>query len=153
MHIFCIQCVAAGLLIVNTGLIDITPRSTQHTTLFPRTTPLTAPHRTNLISHPTPLSPFRINPGHNTPKLHTNPNIFFYKKNLKNSAILYYDWLLTFDEEVIFFWSRRINLVTVLFFLNRYFSLFANVGVIFQSFRNWTPDVSVLFIFPLCVCD
>ena len=33
---------------------------TSYSTL-PHTTPLTAPHLTNLISHPTPLSPFRIN--------------------------------------------------------------------------------------------
>ena len=43
----------------------------------------------------------------------------------------------------------------MLFFLNRYFSLFANVGVIFQSFRNWTPGVSVPFsrFFPLFVTE
>jgi hypothetical protein len=58
-------------------------------------------------------------------------------------AILYYDYILTLDEEIIFFWKRKINLVTALFFLNRYFGLFGNAAVILQSFRSWSPAVGI----------
>ncbi|EJD05471.1 uncharacterized protein FOMMEDRAFT_145007 [Fomitiporia mediterranea MF3/22] len=63
--------------------------------------------------------------------------------------VLYYDYLLTFGEEVRFFWRRRANSVTVLFFLNRYLSIFGNIPVILQSFRSWshTPaEVSPIFL-------
>lgn len=58
------------------------------------------------------------------------------------TVILYYDFCLTFREEVEFFWHRRINSVTLLFFANRYLSLLGNVPVILQSFASWSPNVS-----------
>ena len=68
---------------------------------------------------------------------------------IKSSAILYYDYLLTFGEEVRFFWGRkRTNSVTVLFFLNRYVSILGNVPVILQSFRSWDDDVSSFTLSP-----
>ncbi|KAH8115922.1 hypothetical protein DFH11DRAFT_1542729 [Phellopilus nigrolimitatus] len=55
-------------------------------------------------------------------------------------AILYYDYVLTFGDEVRFFWGRRANSVTLLFFLNRYLSVLGNVPVILQSFAGWSPE-------------
>ncbi|KAL5521587.1 hypothetical protein ACEPAF_2335 [Sanghuangporus sanghuang] len=62
-----------------------------------------------------------------------------YYLSLIAFAILYYDYLLTFGEEVRFFWRRRkANSVTILFFLNRYLSIFGIIPVILQSFRSWS---------------
>ncbi|THH04356.1 hypothetical protein EW145_g5588 [Phellinidium pouzarii] len=71
-----------------------------------------------------------------------NSNINYYA-SLVAFAILYYDFLLTFRDEVRFFWSRKLNSVTILFFLNRYLSVLGNIPVILQSFANWSPDIVV----------
>ncbi|KAL5498712.1 hypothetical protein ACEPAH_2067 [Sanghuangporus vaninii] len=68
----------------------------------------------------------------------TRSNVNYYL-SLIAFAILYYDYLLTFEEEVRFFWRRRkANSVTILFFLNRYLSIFGVIPVILQSFRSWS---------------
>ncbi|TDL17274.1 hypothetical protein BD410DRAFT_794430 [Rickenella mellea] len=57
-------------------------------------------------------------------------------------ALLYYDYLLTINQEMIFFWRRRITFASGLFFACRYLSLFGNVPVILQTFGYWPPDSS-----------
>ncbi|KAL5514378.1 hypothetical protein ACEPAG_2466 [Sanghuangporus baumii] len=62
-----------------------------------------------------------------------------YYLSLIAFAILYYDYLLTFGDEVRFFWRRRkANSVTILFFLNRYLSILGIIPVVLQSFRSWS---------------
>ena len=68
-------------------------------------------------------------------------------------AILYYDYLLTFGDEVRFFWRRRPGSVTILFFVNRYLSIVGNVPVILQSFRSWGGAVRFSFFFSLTRAD
>lgn len=61
-------------------------------------------------------------------------------------AALYYDYLLTLDDEVAFYWGRRRGFISYLFYFNRYVSL---VGVLFFPVHNLfslTNKVS-LFVF------
>lgn len=62
--------------------------------------------------------------------------------------ILYYDFLLTFDDEVRFFWHRKWNSVTILFFLNRYLPLVGHVPGIVKVLATWSIKVCVL---SLCI--
>lgn len=60
-----------------------------------------------------------------------------------STAILYYDYLLTFGDEVRFFWRRKkTNCFTILFFLNRYVQLVGNVGIAMQEFSDVSEKVS-----------
>jgi len=55
----------------------------------------------------------------------------------RSTAILYYDYLLTFRDEVEYFWKRSgRSLVAVLFYISRYFALLGNVPVL--VFRFWS---------------
>ncbi|KAJ4470097.1 hypothetical protein J3R30DRAFT_3301569, partial [Lentinula aciculospora] len=47
------------------------------------------------------------------------------------TALLYYDWLLTFPEEVEYVWKARMSLATVLYIFCRY-ALLANVLYILE---------------------
>ncbi|KAF8498013.1 hypothetical protein JB92DRAFT_2985625 [Gautieria morchelliformis] len=63
---------------------------------------------------------------------------------LSSTALLYYDYVLTFSEEVDLVWRRRLNWGKVLFLLMRYFPLFAqtfNTAV----YLNNTADHNVRF--------
>ncbi|THV06554.1 hypothetical protein K435DRAFT_834217 [Dendrothele bispora CBS 962.96] len=56
---------------------------------------------------------------------------------LVTSVILYYDFLLTFRDEVEYFWKRSRNtLVAILFFMNRYLVLLGNIPTL--VFRFWS---------------
>ncbi|KAI0794569.1 hypothetical protein C8Q74DRAFT_1194805 [Fomes fomentarius] len=44
-----------------------------------------------------------------------------------SSVLLIYDILVTFDHEINLFWSGRMTGARILFFANRYISLFWNV--------------------------
>ncbi|TDL21551.1 hypothetical protein BD410DRAFT_724285, partial [Rickenella mellea] len=57
--------------------------------------------------------------------------------------LLYYDYLLTIDQEIKFFWGRRITFVSGLFFACRYLSLFGNIPIILQTFENLSTDVNL----------
>ncbi|KIK56855.1 hypothetical protein GYMLUDRAFT_775080 [Collybiopsis luxurians FD-317 M1] len=51
-----------------------------------------------------------------------------------------YDWILTFDQEVEFFWQHDCkNLPTVLFFFNRYLTLLGNIPILILYF--WPKPV------------
>ena len=59
-------------------------------------------------------------------------------------ALLYYDYVLTFDRERRLFWSRHgfKQWGSLLFFLNRYCGIVGHVPVIIQTF---TPPKSALY--------
>lgn len=58
--------------------------------------------------------------------------------------MLYYDYLLTFEGEVRFFWKRKVNLVTILFFVTRYTALLGNIPLFLKYFGNWESSVRSL---------
>ena len=62
------------------------------------------------------------------------------------SAILFYDYLLTFSMEVERFWSRARSacpsLVSCGFVLNRYLSLFGNIPVLIEFYATRNHEVS-----------
>ncbi|KAH9856355.1 hypothetical protein C2E23DRAFT_882429 [Lenzites betulinus] len=51
-------------------------------------------------------------------------------------ALLFYDFVLTFQEEVERYWTGSFSLASFLFFLNRYLSLLGHIPVIFAFFRS-----------------
>lgn len=59
------------------------------------------------------------------------------------AAILYYDYILTFGDEIQFVWGRKRSSVTLLFFANRYVSILGNIPVILQTFENWSSTVRI----------
>lgn len=56
-------------------------------------------------------------------------------------VILFYEYILTLDHEVRFFWGRKINLVTTLFFINRYLPLLQEIVIIVHKFLAVVPKV------------
>ena len=86
------------------------------------------------------LGSVRIGPLHIMTRL--TPS-FHLTRFAHEPAILYFDYLITFGDEVRFCWRRRPTSATILFFVNRYLSLVGNVPVILQSFRSWDEAVSV----------
>ncbi|TBU49953.1 hypothetical protein BD309DRAFT_946572 [Dichomitus squalens] len=63
-------------------------------------------------------------------------------------SILYYDYLLTFGDEVGHFWGKaKMSLVSVLFVFNRYLGLLGPIPVIAEFFMDLPPlDHSVILI-------
>ncbi|OSD03711.1 hypothetical protein PYCCODRAFT_1434103 [Trametes coccinea BRFM310] len=55
-------------------------------------------------------------------------------------TILYYDYALTFREEVERYWGTRMSSMSLLFFVNRYLSLFAHVPIIVEFY--WADSQS-----------
>ena len=53
---------------------------------------------------------------------------------LSPSALLYYDYFLTFDMEVERFWGRPPSLISCGFFLNRYLSILGHIPVTLEFF-------------------
>ncbi|TDL24504.1 hypothetical protein BD410DRAFT_91691 [Rickenella mellea] len=68
-----------------------------------------------------------------------NVNHYF---SVASFALLYYDYFLTIEQEIKFFWGRRVAFASGLFFACRYLALFGNVPVILQTFAYWSPDVN-----------
>ncbi|TDL23328.1 hypothetical protein BD410DRAFT_787676 [Rickenella mellea] len=61
---------------------------------------------------------------------------------LASYTFLVYDHLLTFDEEVEYVWKGRKGPVIYLFFLNRYFFVFAFIFNLNANLNpNFTPHV------------
>jgi hypothetical protein len=54
----------------------------------------------------------------------------------RTSALLFYDYILTFGWEVSRYWGSPLTFPTVLFYLNRYGTTLGNIPVIFEYF--WT---------------
>ena len=60
-----------------------------------------------------------------------------------HSAMLYYDYALTFTREIEHFWrGARPSLASALFVLNRYFGLLGPIPVIFEYFVTLSSSVS-----------
>ncbi|KAH9478586.1 hypothetical protein JR316_0009043 [Psilocybe cubensis] len=71
--------------------------------------------------------------------------IFIYNCVLCASfIILYYDYLLTFPDEIDFYWRPKFNFALgfILFFVNRYVVTLGHIPVILFYFWNWSavPD-------------
>ena len=60
--------------------------------------------------------------------------------------MLYYDYILTFKDEVHYFWRRGLNSVTILFFVSRYMAVIGNIPVIFMYFWEMTAEVCYVHI-------
>ncbi|EIN07028.1 hypothetical protein PUNSTDRAFT_144600 [Punctularia strigosozonata HHB-11173 SS5] len=58
-------------------------------------------------------------------------------------TFLYYDYFITFDDEVEYFWKRKMSYISALFFANRYFALGAYAAVLYSMFHNLSDDASV----------
>ncbi|KAH9887077.1 hypothetical protein C8Q73DRAFT_669004 [Cubamyces lactineus] len=58
-------------------------------------------------------------------------------------AILYYDYTLTIRHEVERFWGATISVTSVLYFVNRYLSLFATIPVFVEFYRTNSQTVIV----------
>lgn len=74
-----------------------------------------------------------VRSGYDTLSIGTHPKI---------SVIIYYDYILTLKDEVRFFWGRGFGLVPVLFFLNKYISLFGTIPNIVLALTNESDKVS-----------
>jgi hypothetical protein len=57
------------------------------------------------------------------------------------TGVLYHDHFLTLDDETLHFWRLPITRGNALFFLNRYFSFFANIGLIVARYSVTSHDV------------
>ncbi|KAF7334564.1 hypothetical protein MVEN_02286300 [Mycena venus] len=64
-----------------------------------------------------------------------NSNIYF---NLISFSLLFYDFFLTLDAEISRYWGAPIKFPTILFFANRYGTLFGNIPAVIQNF--WTTE-------------
>ncbi|KAJ4485240.1 hypothetical protein J3R30DRAFT_3679944 [Lentinula aciculospora] len=62
-------------------------------------------------------------------KLHADSYLYLFA-----FTFLYYDHLLTFDEEVRYIWSRPNHFSSRLFFVNRYFSFLGNIVILLSMF-------------------
>ena len=59
-------------------------------------------------------------------------------------VLLYYDYLLTLDDETAYFWGRQFNSVTSLFFFNRYLSLLITIPGLVHNFGYLSAKVCIL---------
>ena len=57
------------------------------------------------------------------------------------SAILYFDYSLTFVTEVQRFWTRHVSMASFVFFLNRYLTLLGHVPVMYEFYG--APSIHV----------
>ncbi|KAJ7460074.1 hypothetical protein B0H11DRAFT_53660 [Mycena galericulata] len=61
-----------------------------------------------------------------------------YYISITSFTILFYEYILTLDQEILAYWGTRITWPTLLFYLNRYTSLIGNVPIVFEYF--WTAN-------------
>ncbi|TDL14449.1 hypothetical protein BD410DRAFT_734072 [Rickenella mellea] len=66
------------------------------------------------------------------------------------TALLYYDYLLTINQEIDFFWGRGLTPASGLFFACRYLTLLGNIPVILRAFTYWSPNPYWLRVYPSC---
>lgn len=59
---------------------------------------------------------------------------------LAGNSILIYDHIVTLPEEIAFIWRRPKALPAMLFLLNRYFALLANISSLVVDFRPIISD-------------
>lgn len=59
------------------------------------------------------------------------------------TAIIAYEYILTFRQEIDYFWKGKFTGASVLFFLTRYLAVLVNV-IETSGFANITPQVNTL---------
>ncbi|KZP23494.1 hypothetical protein FIBSPDRAFT_952015 [Athelia psychrophila] len=72
-----------------------------------------------------------------------------YFTGLISFAVLYYDYVLTFGDEVERFWNRNnFTWASLFFFMNRYLVVLGNIPVMFQSFwaRRDLSDKNLIIV-------
>lgn len=80
------------------------------------------------------------------------------------AVVVYYEFFVTLDDEVRFFWRRsrgprrpwyRLNTMTVLFLLNRYIPVVMNATIIAHNLGNIPTSVCVIVIYHInrSLCD
>ena len=62
-------------------------------------------------------------------------------------AILYFDYVLTFDMEVERFWQRQFSWISLGFFLNRYIAVAMHIPVMFEFFWTSLPSVRYMMLY------
>lgn len=73
----------------------------------------------------------------------------FFTDNLHFSALLYYDYALTVTGEIThFWWYGSTSIVSILFFLNRYFTMFGQIPIALDLFGDIPEEV--VFFHHLC---
>ncbi|KAI0070130.1 hypothetical protein K474DRAFT_912204 [Panus rudis PR-1116 ss-1] len=61
--------------------------------------------------------------------------------SLIGTSVLYYDYLCTFTAEVSYIWPKPTSGASLIFLLNRYFSILVDIVVIWANFANFkTPE-------------
>ncbi|TDL24510.1 hypothetical protein BD410DRAFT_786014 [Rickenella mellea] len=55
-------------------------------------------------------------------------------------SIFYYDFVLTFGEEVEYFWRPKLGVVSLFFLVNRYLSFFGIIPLYLGEFRDWSIE-------------
>jgi hypothetical protein len=63
------------------------------------------------------------------------------------SALIYYDYALTFGWEIRYIWGQRFRPSTLLYICTRY-SLFANVLFLVSIIDKTSPQVRTFLLFP-----
>lgn len=80
----------------------------------------------------------------------TGRNVLKESQRLTNhrihAAILYYDWFLTLPAEVSGVWARKKSIVSWVFLINRYLTLFGTTIVMVLSGMSLDAEVSVTVI-------
>jgi len=61
------------------------------------------------------------------------------------SPAFVYDCLLTLDDEIMYIWRRQFSLVTLAYFINRYYAMICFALLIFVNF-SVAIDASVMFL-------
>ncbi|KAJ3982718.1 hypothetical protein F5890DRAFT_323171 [Lentinula detonsa] len=66
--------------------------------------------------------------------------------NLAGSTLLFYDYLLTLDDEIEFIWKKSWSIGKILFIISRYYSLIATVVISNMAlFQSLTESVSIQY--------
>ena len=63
-------------------------------------------------------------------------------------AILYYDFAITFGQEVERFWSRGFSAVAFGFFLNRYLSILSHIPIMYEFYGPQVQSVRPSLVTP-----
>ena len=58
------------------------------------------------------------------------------------TALVVYDFVITFDQEVASVWRRKFTAASLLFFINRYLNTLGSLPISLLPFSVWTPSVS-----------
>lgn len=60
------------------------------------------------------------------------------------AVVFYYDYFITLDEEIQFFWHSKPNFIDISFFVNRYLSIFGTIPVFFEIFIQGSQKASYM---------